>query len=103
MFGEEELVKSHRNRINAITNIILVAFGLIFARLWYLQIYKGELLHKYALENRLRREVVKAPRGLIYSRDGKLLVDNTPRFDVVIVPQFLTEKKNTLARLAGIL
>jgi penicillin-binding protein 2 len=103
MFGEEELVKSHRNRINAITNIILIAFGFIFARLWYLQIYKGELLHKYALENRLRREVVKAPRGLIYSRDGKLLVDNTPRFDVVIVPQFLTEKKNTLSRLATIL
>lgn len=103
MFGEEELVKAHRNRINAITNIVLIAFGLIFARLWFLQIYKGETLHKYSLENRLRREVIRAPRGLIYSRDGVLLVDNTPRFDVTVVPQFLTDKARTLNRLSQIL
>lgn len=103
MFGEEELVKSHRNRINALTNIILIAFGLIFSRLWFLQIYKGELLHRYSLENRLRREVIKAPRGLIYGRNNELLVDNTPRFDVVVVPQFLTNKKQTLERLSQIL
>lgn len=103
MFGEEELVKAHRNRINALTNIILIAFGLIFARLWFLQIYKGQVLHKYSLENRLRREIIKAPRGLIYSRDGVILVDNTPRFDVVAAPQFLTNRKTTFERLSQIL
>lgn len=103
MFGEEELVKIHKERATQISYILTVAFGLILARLWYLQVYKGETLHNYSIQNRLRKEVVWAPRGLIYSRDDQLLVDNIPRFDAILTPQFLIDKDETLAKLAGIL
>lgn len=103
MFGEEELVKIHKDRGNLISYIITFAFGMILARLWYLQIYKGETLHNYSIQNRLRKEVVWAPRGLIYSRDDQLLVDNIPRFDAILTPQFLQENEKTLEKLAKIL
>jgi penicillin-binding protein 2 len=103
MFGEEELVKIHKDRATLLSYIITAAFGLVLARLWYLQVYKGETLHNYSIQNRLRKEVVWAPRGLIYSRDDQLIVDNIPRFDAILTPQFLMEKEATLEKLAKIL
>src|SRR6476620_2049617 len=103
MFGEEELVKIHKDRAALISYIITAAFGLVLSRLWYLQVYKGETLHNYSIQNRLRKEVVWAPRGLIYSRDDQLLVDNIPRFDAILTPQFLIDRQETLNRLAKIL
>lgn len=103
MFGEEELVKIHKERATLLSYIITAAFGLVMARLWYLQVYKGETLHNYSIQNRLRKEVVWAPRGLIYSRDDQLLVDNIPRFDAILTPQFLMDKEVTLLKLSKIL
>lgn len=103
MFGDEELIKIHRKRATQVANIILICFGIIFIRLWFLQIYKGEQYHRYSLQNRLRKEVVRAPRGMIYSRNDQLLVDNVPRFDAVLTRQFLQNKDETLSRLGKIL
>ena len=103
MFGEEELVKIHKDRATLLSYIITAAFGLVLSRLWYLQVYKGETLHNYSIQNRLRKEVVWAPRGLIYSRDDQLIVDNIPRFDAILTPQFLMEKEETLQKLSKIL
>lgn len=103
MFGDDELIKHHRSRGAQVANIIILCFVIIVVRLWYLQIYRGELYHKFSIENRLRKEVIRAPRGLMYSRDGHLLVDNIPRFDAVLTRQFLKNKKKTFARLSKIL
>ena len=103
MFGEEELVKIHKERATLLSYIITAAFGLVLSRLWYLQVYKGETLHNYSIQNRLRKEVVWAPRGLIYSRDDQLIVDNIPRFDAILTPQFMIDKEETLGRLSKIL
>ncbi len=103
MFGEEELIKLHRDRAQLISNIILIMFGIVLARLWYLQIYKGKLLLDYSLRNRLRQEIVKAPRGMIFSRNNHILVDNIPRFDAIVTPQYLRDKKKTLNKLSQIL
>lgn len=103
MFGDEELIKLHKRRAGQVANIILLCFGLILARLWYLQVYKGEQYHKFSIQNRLRKEIVRAPRGMIYSANDQLLVDNIPRFDAVLTRQYLKNKQDTLSRLASIL
>ncbi len=63
MFGDEQLIKIHKARGTQVANIIVFCFVLVFIRLWYLQVYKGELYHKFSIQNRLRKEVVRAPRG----------------------------------------
>ncbi|MAX66103.1 MAG: penicillin-binding protein 2 [Halobacteriovoraceae bacterium] len=103
MFGDEELIKIHKSRATQVANIIIFCFAIVFIRLWYLQIYKGELYHTFSIQNRLREETVWAPRGMIYSRNDQLLVDNIPRFDAVVTRQFLHDKKETLKRLSEIL
>lgn len=103
MFGDEELIKIHRRRALIVANIIVFCFVIVLIRLWYLQVYKGELYHRYSVKNRLREEIVRAPRGMMYSRDGVLLVDNIPRFDAKLSRQFLQKKDKTLARLSKIL
>ncbi len=103
MFGEDDLVRQHKSRADTIGNIIILCFLLILARLWYLQIYQGDLFHKFSLENRLRKEVIKAPRGMIFSRNSELLIHNIPRFDAIIIPQYLKNKKVTLTKLSSVL
>ncbi|MCY4645058.1 MAG: penicillin-binding protein 2 [Bacteriovoracales bacterium] len=103
MFSEEEIVKMHRERATLIGNAVLISFAIILARLSYLQILKGEQLYRWSLQNRLRKEVVRAPRGMVYERNQELLVDNVPRFDAVITPQYLKDRKKTLKKLAHIL
>jgi penicillin-binding protein 2 len=68
-----------------------------------LQIYKGEEFYKYSLENRLRKEVTEASRGLMFSRDNEVLVYNVPRFDVIITPQYIKNKVETIEKLSDIL
>ncbi len=103
MFGEDDLVRQHKGRADVIGNILIFCFVIILARLWYLQIYQGELFYKFSLENRLRKEVIKAPRGMIFSRNSEMLIHNIPRFDAVIIPQYLKNKKVTLQRLSKVL
>jgi len=103
MFGDDDAIRSHRARSVLIMKGIFVAFALVLSRLWYLQIYKGDILYDYSLKNRLRREVVDAPRGMIFSRNNKMLVNNVPRFDAVLTPQYLKNKKETLEKLSTIL
>ena len=103
MFAEEEVVKSHKSRADILFSLIALCFGIILIRLWFLQIYQGDMLYQYSIKNRLRRETVRAPRGMIFSRNNQLLVHNIPRFDVVIIPQYLTNKEQTLQKLSKIL
>lgn len=53
-------------------------------RLLYLQHVKHGYYAEYAQENQLQRETIIAPRGLILDRTGTALVDNVPKFDVVL-------------------
>ncbi len=103
MFAEDDIIKFHRRRVTIIAYIVTISFLVLVLRLWFLQIYKGETLHEYSVQNRLRKEVVRAPRGLIYSRNGQILVDNFPRFDAVVTRQFLKKRKKTIKRLSQIL
>lgn len=65
--------------------IIIVA--VIFAvRLFSIQILDST--YKLAAENNIVQKVTEYPyRGLLYDRNGKLLVFNTPIYDLMVVPQ----------------
>src|SRR5207247_1071702 len=73
-------------------------------RLWYLQIEGGAQMRYYSEKNRIRLVRVPAPRGVVYDRNGEILVDNRPSFDVVFVPEDAGERRRqVLKTLAGYL
>lgn len=82
---------------------ILFVFALLFLRLFYLQIIKGEELRLQSEKNAVRLKSIKSSRGLIYDRKGKLLVDNRPAFNLKIVLEDAGELDDTLKKLSEIL
>lgn len=70
--------------------VFMATVGLIFfclsVRLFYLQSVRYEQNLQSSDENRLRRVVLKAERGLIYDRNRELLVGNRPSYQIVILP-----------------
>lgn len=73
--------------------LIIVAFSLIFARLWYLQIIKGEFYKNLSENNRIRIQEVIAPRGILFDREGIPLVDSFPSYDVSLFRQDVPDMK----------
>ena len=92
-------------RMGVTAAVVLVAFGLLGIRLWYLQVDKGAEMRLMSEQNRVRLVRVPAARGVVYDRHGEILVDNRPSFDVVFVPEDARRDRNqvlsTLARYLG--
>ena len=53
-------------------------------RLYYLQIVKGDYYSERAENQRIRLIPIPAPRGAIFDRNGKMLVDSRPTYNVVL-------------------
>lgn len=62
---------------------LLLLFGIIFVRLFYLQILRGNYYAGLADQNRTRTESIAAPRGIILDRYGRPLVANSPSYKLV--------------------
>lgn len=88
MLGKDKQIRIFQDRLSYIYAIFIIAFSILFIRLWYLQLVKGLELRKISEENRLRRIYIPAPRGMIFDRDGNLLIDNRPAFDLHLIPQY---------------
>jgi len=93
--GQEEQVREFQDRFRYLYVVLFGGLGLLLARLVFLQVLKGEQMRHYSEENRIKRVKVEAPRGMIFDRNRKLLIDNRPAFDLEVIPQYLKEAKQT--------
>lgn len=71
-------------RVGAIQAVAFVLLALLGVRLYYLQIVRGEYFSERAESQRVRLIPIPAPRGSIFDRNGKLLVDSRPTYNVVL-------------------
>jgi penicillin-binding protein 2 len=76
-------------RVTIIGGLAMVMFGVIFFRLWFLQILSSEQYVAQANANRARDLPIPAPRGEILDREGQPIVTNTTANAVQIVPSAL--------------
>ncbi|WP_321417338.1 penicillin-binding protein 2 [uncultured Desulfobacter sp.] len=79
---------------------LVFIFGVLFLRLVYLQMIRGEEYRRLSMTNCVRLKSIKSSRGLIYDRNHNLLVDNRPAFDLTIVLEDAKPLETTLERLA---
>ena len=73
-------------RFGALAAIGLAGFFLVLLGLLRLQVLEHEELRRLADQNRIRLDVLRAPRGVIRDRHGRVLADNQPSFDIVFRP-----------------
>ena len=81
-------------RVAIFGGIALVAFAVIFFRLWYLQVLSGDKYVAEAQNNQLRKIKVQAPRGEIVDREGRVLVRNRVGLAVKITPEKFPEAES---------
>ena len=67
--------------LNLVLSCVLVLVGGGF---WFVQLVQGSYYSELAENNRLRRVPIRAPRGLIYDRQGRLLVENIPSYSLLL-------------------
>lgn len=105
------LLNDHRERDRrpirflAFGLITLVVFGTLLARLAYLQITNGQQFAAQAEEQITAEVEVPAPRGLIYDRNGRLLVANVATFAVKVTRSDLPfdQRDDVAKRIGGLL
>ena len=92
-----------KQRLIGVSVCILFVFALLFLRLVYLQIIKGEEYRLQSEKNAVRLKSIKSSRGLIFDRNKKLLVDNRPSFNLKIVLEDAGEVKKTVKKVADLI
>lgn len=95
--------KRKKGRFDALMYIVIAIFVVLVTRLFYLQIVEGEYYHSKAEGNRLRMLSVTAARGIMYDRNGQILVGSRPAYTVSIMPTDKEIDDGELQRLASIL
>ena len=70
--------KVSQNKLHATQYIVVLVLAVLAAGMWRLQILGADGYRVLAEANRVRKIPVLAPRGKIFDRDGRILVDNYP-------------------------
>ena len=83
MFGRDEKVSSIR--LTAVQYIILGIFLILAYGLWRLQVVQNDFYATLAEKNRIRNVPILAPRGKIFDREGRIIVDNYPSFTALLL------------------
>lgn len=83
-----QVVREHREdlvfRLRLMSRLVVGMLVLISVGFWFVQLVQGDYYRELAENNRLRKLPIKAPRGLIYDRHGRLLVENVPSYNLMI-------------------
>ncbi|MGR4000724.1 MAG: penicillin-binding protein 2 [Alphaproteobacteria bacterium] len=90
-------------RILLLSSAQLALASILGARLYKIQVLDSEKYKLLAEQNRVSLRLIAAPRGRILDRQGKILAENKPRFQLVLLPAEVANAKHTLEKLAEIL
>ncbi|MBI2956926.1 MAG: penicillin-binding protein 2 [Acidobacteria bacterium] len=82
-------------RYAAVAAVVLLATGF-----WQLQVVRSDHYAQLAERNRIRTLPIMAPRGVIFDRHGRVLVDHYPSFSVLLVREHVQEIQDSLPVIA---
>ncbi|HVK97869.1 MAG TPA: penicillin-binding protein 2 [Flavisolibacter sp.] len=74
-----------QSRSYIIRFLFIVAFLIMFVRLFTLQVFTDKY-QQLAQENAVFKKIVFPPRGIVYDRKGKAIVNNVLMYDLMVVP-----------------
>ncbi len=91
-----------RRALAIIIGISLLTLVLL-GRLVYLQVLQHKLYTTLARQNQLGLVPIEPNRGLIYDRNGILLAENKPIFNLVITPDLVSHMAETITALSKLI
>lgn len=96
----EQRLFGARVALASITSVVLI--GIVVVRLIQLQIIDYEHFAEKSQGNRVRIEALPPNRGLIYDRNGQILAQNLPAYQLEMIPEQVKDIDDTLQRLAAL-
>ena len=82
---------------------LLVLIALLGLRVWQLQIRDGYHYQELARDNRTRSIVLEPARGLLYDRNGQLLANNVPSFNLYVSWEDVKDRPALIRQLSQLL
>ncbi len=73
-------------KLTAMQYVIALILVILVSGLWRLQVLGAQNYRALAAANRIRKVPILAPRGKLFDREGRLLVDNYPSVTCFLVP-----------------
>ena len=100
--NREAELNTFRNRVLVGGLFILIAFGALAARMFYLQVVKRDYFHTLAEANRISVVPVVPNRGIITDRNGVVLAANYSAYTLRVTPSKVKNLDAAFDALAGI-
>ena len=92
--------RDKKTSLRILQAVILLTWLVMLGRLIQLQIIDYDTYAPLSMQNFIRQEVVNPARGLIYDRNGTIMVENEPIYSITINPaSFDMSKVPLLAEL----
>ena len=82
---------------------VLILLGVLLYRLIDLQIVHHDDYATRSDDNRMRPRIVPPPRGLIFDRNGVVLAENLPTYQLEVVPEQVESLEDTVTALAELI
>jgi penicillin-binding protein 2 len=90
-------------RLTVLQYVITVVFSILAVGFWALQVVQHARYEEMAENNHQRTLPLRAPRGVVFDRDGKILVENRHSYSISIVREHTKDLNRTVRLLAGVL
>jgi penicillin-binding protein 2 len=88
-------------RLTALSVTVVAVFCALAVAFWYFQVIENATYLRMAENNHLRRLSLRAPRGVMFDRDGTLLVENRDAFTISILRENSADLDQTIRRLSA--
>ena len=89
----EDSSQNLRARLRFVQILVVAMLGLLSIRLYVLQVVRGDRYAEIAQNQRRRRLPIPAPRGVIFDRNHKAIVDSRPIYNVILSREDVKGKK----------
>ena len=96
LFGEQ---RTFQARVVVAAAFAVLLVGLVAARLFWLQVVRHDYYADLSQGNRVRIEPLPPDRGIIYDREGRVLAENTPAYQLTVTREQVPNLDGTLGRL----
>src|SRR5438093_3566902 len=90
-------------RLSILQYVITVVFSILAVSFWVLQVVQHAKFEEMAENNHQRTLALRAPRGLVLDRTGKILVDNRGSYSISIVRERTKDLNRTIRLLSAVL
>src|SRR5437763_14825736 len=90
-------------RLNVLHYVTIVVFCVLAVSFWVFQVVQHAKYAEMAENNHQRTLALRAPRGLVFDREGRVMVENRHSYSISIVREHTKDLPRTIRILAQVL